>query len=74
MQQGPAYYISARTLVAGHEAYSALVRAIGSEFKGKISLVIYAAGIGLAFVHPALGIAMDVVVATMWLIPDRRIE
>jgi uncharacterized membrane protein len=71
---GAAYYILARTLVAGHEADSALVRAIGSDFKGKISLVIYAAGIGLAFVHPALGIAMDVVVAIMWLIPDRRIE
>jgi len=71
---GAAYYILARTLVAGHEADSALVRAIGSDFKGKISLVIYAAGIGLAFVHPALGIALDVVVAIMWLIPDRRIE
>ena len=71
---GAAYYILTRTLVAGHDTDSALVRAVGSDSKGKISRVIYGVGIGLTFVHPALGIAMNVLVAIMWMIPDRRIE
>ncbi len=51
-----------------------LASALGSDFKGKISIVIYILGIGLSFVSPWIGLALYVAVAVMWLIPDRRIE
>ncbi|HEY4425287.1 MAG TPA: TMEM175 family protein [Pyrinomonadaceae bacterium] len=51
-----------------------LASALGSDFKGKISMVIYVIGILLAFVRPWLACAIYVLVATIWLIPDRRIE
>jgi hypothetical protein len=53
---------------------STLARALGRDLKGKGSVVIYAAGIALAFVEPWGAIALYVAVALMWLIPDRRIE
>ena len=59
-------------------AYTILLRAIlrseGEDFKGKISIVLYAAALFLAFVHPAIAQAIYAVVAAIWLIPDRRIE
>ncbi|MGN6199849.1 TMEM175 family protein, partial [Humibacter sp.] len=48
--------------------------AIGRDVKGWISPVLYAVGIGLSFVVPWLGLVPYVVVAVIWLIPDRRIE
>ena len=68
-----AYTILVFTLLAapGNEL---LASALGSDFKGKISIVIYIAGIALAFVNPWIGLALYVAVAVMWLIPDRRIE
>jgi uncharacterized membrane protein len=69
-----AYYVLTRVLLAGHEKDSALVKAIGSDFKGRISVVIYAAGIGLAFLGIWISITLYVLVAIIWLIPDRRIE
>ena len=69
-----AYTILVRVLLAGHDADSHLVRAIGSDFKGKISLAIYAAGIGVAFWQTWLSLALYVLVAIIWLVPDRRIE
>jgi uncharacterized membrane protein len=69
-----AYFVLCRVLLAGHAADSALAKAIGSDFKGKVSLVIYATGIALAFVGVWLSIALYVLVAIMWLVPDRRIE
>jgi len=69
-----AYYILVRVLLASHGPDSTLGRAIGSGAKERVSLVIYAGGIGLAFVSTWLGIALYAVVAVIWLIPDRRIE
>ena len=68
-----AYTILVRVLLAapGNEL---LASALGSDFKGKISMVIYVTGIALAFVRPWLACAIYVLVAAMWLIPDRRIE
>jgi len=68
-----AYTILVSTLLAapGNELLAA---ALGSDFKGKISIVIYIAGIALSFVNPWIGLALYVAVAVMWLIPDRRIE
>lgn len=69
-----AYYILCRVLLACHEADSPLARAIGSDFKGKISLVVYAAGVALAHWQSWFAVALYAVVAALWLVPDRRIE
>ena len=68
-----AYYILVRALLASPNN-ALLAAALGSDFKGKISIVLYIAGIALAFVKPGLGLAIYVLIAIMWLIPDRRIE
>jgi len=69
-----AYYILVRTLLAHHPRESTLATAIGSDFKGRLSIVIYAAAISLAFAAPWIACALYVVVAIIWLVPDRRIE
>jgi hypothetical protein len=51
-----------------------LARAIGRDFKGKVSLVAYALAIPLAFVNQWIAMTLYFAVAAMWLIPDRRIE
>jgi hypothetical protein len=53
---------------------SVLATASGRDFKGKISIVLYLAAIPLAFVRSWLACALDVPVAVLWFIPDRRIE
>jgi uncharacterized membrane protein len=68
-------YTILSTLLVRHEGPdSTLAQATGGDLKGKISLALYALGIGLSFVEPRLGIALYIVVALIWLIPDRRIE
>jgi uncharacterized membrane protein len=69
-----AYYILVRALMRRHGAESLLAIAVGSDFKGKISIVIYGLAIPLAFVNPLISFALYVLVAVMWLVPDRRIE
>ncbi len=69
-----AYFILTRTLLSLHGKDSDLATALGSDFKGKVSMVIYAAGIPLAFVNSWLAGALYALVAIMWLVPDRRIE
>jgi uncharacterized membrane protein len=69
-----AYYILARALVAYHGNDSVLAAAIGRDKKGLTSLYIYTAAIPLAFVASWIAAGLYVVVAIMWLIPDRRIE
>jgi uncharacterized membrane protein len=71
---GVAYFILARVLIALHGSGSTLERALGADVKGRVSLVIYALAIPLAFVRPWLAYGLYVVVAVMWLVPDRRIE
>jgi uncharacterized membrane protein len=71
---GSAYFILSRVLIAHHGQDSALATAIGGDFKGIVSLVIYTLAIALAFVNSWLSCALYVLVAIIWLIPDRRIE
>ncbi len=71
---GCAYYLLARVLIAVHGHDSTLARAIGQDHKGLISLAFYASAIGIAFVSPLVSCLLYVVVAIMWLVPDRRIE
>jgi uncharacterized membrane protein len=54
--------------------HSMLAKAIGKDLKGKGSSVLYAAAVPLAFVRPWLSDIIYVVVALIWLVPDRRIE
>ena len=74
LMSGTAYYILTRVLLANHEADSALAIALGRDFKGKASLVIYATAIVLSFVRPLVSCGLYVTVAIMWLVPDRRFE
>jgi uncharacterized membrane protein len=69
-----AYFILARALVSLHGRDSTLATALGSDFKAKISIVIYLAAIPLTLLNPWLSFALYVLVAVMWLVPDRRIE
>ncbi|MCX6952736.1 MAG: TMEM175 family protein [Verrucomicrobia bacterium] len=74
LMAGIAYYFLVRTLLAEHGPDSTLARAIGRDRKGKISIVIYAAGIAVACYLPWLAIALYASNALIWLVPDRRIE
>ena len=74
LMAGFAYTILVRVLVRHHGHESALARAIGRDFKGKVSLAAYVAAIPLAFVHEWIAMALYLAVAIMWLVPDRRIE
>lgn len=69
-----AYWILVRVLVRGHGKESVLGRAVGKDWKGVLSLVGYAVGIGLAFVRPCMAGVVYAGVALVWLVPDRRIE
>ncbi len=69
-----AYTILQRTIVALEGPESLLAQAVGRDRKGKLSLLCYGAAIPLAFVSPWISDALYVLVALMWLVPDRRIE
>jgi uncharacterized membrane protein len=69
-----AYYLLQTILLRVDGEQSMLRTAIGTDLKGKASPLLYCLGIGLSFVNPWAGIAVYVVVALMWLVPDRRVE
>ena len=69
-----AYYLLQKTIVHQQGEHSVLANALGRDIKGKISPLLYAAAVALAFVDAWLSIAIYALVAVMWLVPDRRIE
>jgi len=69
-----AYYILQRAIIAQQGTGSLLAAAIGRDWKGKISPASYLAAVPLAFVSTWIAIGLYVLVAFMWLVPDRRIE
>ena len=69
-----AYVILQRTLIALEGRDGALAKAVGRDRKGRLSPLLYVAGVGLAFVHPLAAQLCYVAVALIWLVPDRRIE
>jgi len=69
-----AYYLLQKAILRKPGSESLLASVLGTDLKGKISPVLYAAAILLAFVNPWISIAIYVMVAVMWLVPDRRIE
>jgi uncharacterized membrane protein len=68
-----AYWVLVRTIIHANDSDSVVSRSIGSDTKGVLSIVIYAAAIGLAFVTPWIAYALYVLVATIWFVPDRRL-
>jgi uncharacterized membrane protein len=71
---GVAFSILTRLILAAQGPDSPLKAAIGSDLKSRISMMLYVAAIPLAFVHRLIAAAIYVLVALIWLIPDRRIE
>lgn len=69
-----AYTMLTLCLLALHDDSSALVRAIGSDVKGKVSLGAYVVAFILSFLVPWLSVALFVTVALIWFVPDRRVE
>ncbi|MBA4140305.1 MAG: DUF1211 domain-containing protein [Segetibacter sp.] len=74
LMAGVAYTILSLSLINLHGKNSTLAIAFGKDKKGKASVLIYAVGIFLSFINPWLGFALYVIVATLWFIPDKRIE
>ena len=69
-----AYWALAHCLMSRHGPDSLIARALGRDFKGLISVIIYAAAIAAAFLDVRLSYAGYILVAVIWLVPDRRIE
>lgn len=69
-----AYWVLARSLMAAEGTESLLRKAVGKDYKGTVSVLMYAVAIPVAFVSPRISQLAFVVVALIWLVPDRRIE
>ena len=69
-----AYYVLQQVIIASQGTHSLLRRAVGGDWKGKLSPVLYLIGIVSTFWLEWLALALYVAVAVIWLIPDRRIE
>jgi hypothetical protein len=63
-----------RQILRAEGPESVLAAALGRDIKGKLSPLVYALAIGAAFMHPGIADALYLLVALIWLIPDRRIE
>ena len=74
MMSGVAYYILTTTLIRHHGPESGLRAAVGNDFKGLISVVMYVIAITVSFANHWVSLAIYVAVTLMWLIPDPRIE
>jgi uncharacterized membrane protein len=71
---GIAFFLLVHALIGLHGRDSVLAAAIGRDFKGIVSVVLYLVAIPLAFVHPMISVAVYAGVGIVWLIPDQRIE
>jgi uncharacterized membrane protein len=74
MFAGVAYYILTRALIALHGQDSTIATALGNDFKGKISVVLFLVAIPAAYLSAWISCGVYFSVAIIWLIPDRRIE
>jgi uncharacterized membrane protein len=71
---GVAYYALVRALIRTPGQAPALAAAIGRDFKGKVSTVLFLLAIPIALVWPAVALAIYVAVVVLWIVPDRRME
>jgi uncharacterized membrane protein len=69
-----AYYLLVQAIIHRHGKDSMLAQAVGRDVKGKISVLLFSVGILLAFFEPWIAMGLYVVVAIVWIVPDRRIE
>ncbi len=69
-----AYCILQRLILRAHGRASKFAESFGNDIKGKLSMVLYGAGIGTSFFSPQIAALIYIAVALMWLVPDRRIE
>jgi uncharacterized membrane protein len=69
---GVAFIILTRAIIRADGSDSPVARAIGRDYKGRVSLLAYAAAVGLAYVRPWIAYALFAAVAVMWFVPDRR--
>ena len=69
-----AYYILLHSLTTLHGNDALIIRAVGNDRKGKMSIVLYFGGIIFSFIHPYLGLLLYIIVAGIWFIPDQRFE
>jgi len=74
IMNGVAYTILAVSLARLHGPGSAIAKAIGRDRKGKLSIVIYIVGVAVSFINNWAGFAIYVLVASIWFVPDKRIE
>ena len=69
-----AYFILQLTIIRQQGPDSPLKKAVGNDWKGNVSPILYASAIALSFVHVAIAGALYILVALIWIVPDRRIE
>jgi uncharacterized membrane protein len=69
-----AYYFLVQAIIRRHGRDSMLAQAIGRDLKGKVTVLLLLAGIVVAFLEPWIAMALYVIVAIVWIVPDRRIE
>jgi uncharacterized membrane protein len=74
LMAGIAYYILSRLLIKSHGKDSPLARAVGNDSKGIISVIAYLVAVPVSFLNQWIAFGIYVIVALIWLIPDRRIE
>jgi len=74
LMAGGAYFVLQQTIIASEGESSLLKRAVGDDWKGKLSPVLYLIAIAVTFWSPLVAQAIYVSVALLWLVPDRRIE
>jgi uncharacterized membrane protein len=74
LMSGLAYYLLARILIRENGPESRLAKALGKDFKGVASIVIYTVAIAASLWKPWVALGLYVLAAIMWVIPDRRIE
>jgi uncharacterized membrane protein len=69
-----AYFILQRSIISRHGEHSILAKAIGKDFKGKISPILYIVAIASTWINQWIAAGIYILVALIWLIPDNRIE
>jgi uncharacterized membrane protein len=69
-----AYWILQQLIIASHGPDSVLKKAVGGDWKGKLSPILYAVAIPMAFVSRWVSLGIYILVALTWLVPDKRIE
>lgn len=74
LMAGVSYFLLTKALVAAHGRDSRVSIALGSDLKGKVSLLLYAIAIPVAFVSTFVASVIYVLVALIWVVPDRRFE